>query len=92
MPRFLHLFFFDSIDTFIHKLFIQKHSLRPISMSSHSSQRAEPPWGADAEPYYFYLEKYYNVTAMVDFFLSFWLYVRFLSFSRINLLDRFLDF
>jgi hypothetical protein len=57
MARFLHLFFFYSIDTFIHKSFIEKHSLRPISMSSHSAQRAEPPWGADAEPYYFYLEK-----------------------------------
>jgi hypothetical protein len=48
MPLFLHLFFFYTIDTFIQHSFIDKHSLRPISISSQlSAQWAGPPWGVD---------------------------------------------
>ncbi len=46
MPRFLHLFFFFTIDTFIHHSFLHKYSLMPISISSQLSARwGEPPWG-----------------------------------------------
>ncbi len=48
MPLFLHFVSFYTIDTFIHHSIIQKHSLRPISISSQpSAQWAETSWGAE---------------------------------------------